>query len=121
MKFFRFEKEVGSPIKQFDSQEAHYIKVLRSKQENNVGFIQIDVGGVVGNHQATMQQLFIVVQGEGWVTGTDRERISIKSGEGVMWDKGEWHESGSENGLLALVVEAKTLDTSLLQERKTTR
>ncbi|KPB03790.1 cupin domain-containing protein [Bacillus sp. CHD6a] len=117
MKFFRFEKEVGFPIKQFDSKEAHYIKVWRSKQENNVGFIQIDAGGVVGYHQATVQQLFIVVQGEGWVTGTDREKISIKSGEGVMWEEGEWHESGSENGMLAIVIESESIDPSLLQEK----
>lgn len=77
----------------------------------------MDAGGVVGYHQATVEQLYIVVQGEGWVTGTDRERISIKSGEGVIWDKGEWHESGSESGMLALVVESETIDTSLLQEK----
>jgi len=77
----------------------------------------LDAGGVVGYHQATVEQLYIVVQGEGWVTGTDRERISIKSGEGVIWDKGEWHESGSESGMLALVVESETIDTSLLQEK----
>ncbi|TYS68251.1 cupin domain-containing protein [Sutcliffiella horikoshii] len=117
MKFFRFDKEVGFPIKHYDSQAAHFIKVSRNKQENSIGFIQLDAGGVVGYHQATVQQLFIVVQGEGWVTGTDRERISIRSGEGVMWEEGEWHESGSESGMLALVVEAKTLDTSLLQEK----
>ncbi|WP_404346712.1 cupin domain-containing protein [Sutcliffiella horikoshii] len=117
MKFFRFDKEVGFLIKQYDSQAAHFIKVCRNQQENSIGFIQLDAGGVVGYHQATVEQLFIVVQGEGWVTGTDRERISIKSGEGVMWDKGEWHESGSESGMLALVVESETIDTSLLQEK----
>ncbi|KMJ59912.1 cupin [Bacillus sp. LL01] len=117
MKFFRFDKEVGFPIKQYDSQAAQFIKVLRGKQETSVGFIQVDAGGVVGYHQASVQQLFIVVQGDGWVTGTDRERISIKSGEGVMWEKGEWHESGSDSGMLALVVESETIDCSLLQEK----
>lgn len=117
MKFFRFDKEVGFQINQYDSQAAHFIKVFRNKQENSVGFIQLDAGGVVGYHQAKVQQLFIVVQGEGWVTGTDRERIFIKNGEGVMWEEGEWHESGSASGMLALVVEAETIDTSLLQEK----
>ncbi|ART77032.1 cupin [Sutcliffiella horikoshii] len=117
MKFFRFDKEIGFPIKQYDSQGAHFIKVCRNKQENSIGFIQLDAGGVVGYHQATVQQLFIVVQGDGWVTGTDREKTPIKSGEGVMWEEGEWHESGSESGMLALVVESETIDTSLLQEK----
>jgi quercetin dioxygenase-like cupin family protein len=117
VKFFRFDKEIGFQIKRYDSQTAHFIKVLRSKQETSVGFIHIDAGGVVGYHQASVQQLFIIVQGEGWVTGTDREKMEIKSGEGVMWEGGEWHESGSESGMLALVIESESIDTSLLHER----
>jgi hypothetical protein len=37
--------------------------------------------GVVGFHQATCPQLFLVVAGKGWVTDESRERISIESGQ----------------------------------------
>lgn len=117
MKFFRFDKEIGFPIKQYDSQAANFIKIFRNKQETSVGFIQIEAGGVVGYHQASVEQLFIIVQGAGWVTGTDCKRIPITNGEGVIWKEGEWHESGSESGMLALVIESESIDTSLLQEK----
>lgn len=117
MIFFRFDKEIGFPIKRYDSLTAHFITVLRSKEETSVGFIHIEAGGVVGYHQASVQQLFIVVQGGGWVTGTNREKMVIESGEGVMWEEGEWHESGSESGMLALVIESESIDTSHLQDK----
>jgi quercetin dioxygenase-like cupin family protein len=105
MKRFRFDKEIGFAINQYESDGAHFIKLLRTNQKTNIGFIQVEADGIVGYHQATVQQLFIAVEGEGWVTGEDRKRISIKSGEGVIWDKGEWHESGSRTAMTSLVIE----------------
>jgi hypothetical protein len=44
------------------------------------------------------------------VSGDDGERISIVAGEAVVWDIGEEHESGSDEGMTAIVVEAEELD-----------
>jgi quercetin dioxygenase-like cupin family protein len=54
-------------------------------------------------------QLFIVIQGEGWIEGEDKTRITLKSGEGVFWEKGEGHTSGSDTGLTALVLQSEKL------------
>ena len=48
--------------------------------------------------------------GSGWVSGANGEREAIQAGEAVLWDPGEEHESGSEEGMTALVVEAESLD-----------
>ena len=74
--------------------------------------VVIDVGrdGVVARHPAVGAQLFAVVRGSGWVSGGEGERESIEAGEAVLWGPGEEHESGSEEGMTILVVEAESLD-----------
>ena len=71
--------------------------------------IELGPGGVVGRHPAAAVQLFAVVSGTGWVSGDDGDRIPIRAGEVVAWEPGEEHESGSDEGMTALVVEAESL------------
>jgi quercetin dioxygenase-like cupin family protein len=72
--------------------------------------MHIGAGGIVGYHQATVRQLFLVVAGTGWVRGTDESRQPIAAGQAAYWEAGEWHESGSQDGMTAIVIEATTLD-----------
>jgi quercetin dioxygenase-like cupin family protein len=71
--------------------------------------IEIAPGGVVGRHPAAVSQLFVVVRGSGWVSGADGEREPIEAGQAVLWDQGEEHESGSDTGMTALVLESASL------------
>ena len=87
-------------------------RVRRLAGSAHVVVIEIAAGGVVGRHPAVGAQLFAVVSGAGWVSGADRERMPIASGEAVVWEPGEEHESGSEEGMTVLVVEAESLDVS---------
>jgi hypothetical protein len=72
--------------------------------------IQVGPGGLVARHPAVGAQLFAVVRGSGWVSGADGEREPIRAAEAVLWEPGEEHESGSEEGMTVLVVEAESLD-----------
>jgi quercetin dioxygenase-like cupin family protein len=85
-------------------------RVTRLSGEAHVVVIQVGQGGVVARHPAGMAQLFSVVLGSGWVSGADGEREPITAGESVLWEAGEEHESGSEDGMTVLVVEAESLD-----------
>jgi quercetin dioxygenase-like cupin family protein len=85
-------------------------RVRRLASEAHAVVIEIAPGGVVARHPAVGQQLFVVVSGSGWVIGTGGEREAIRAGEAVLWDQGEEHESGSDEGMTALVVEAESLD-----------
>lgn len=83
------------------------------------GFVQIarfDIapGGHVSAHPATIPQLFVVVAGEGWVAGADGQRVAIRAGQAAFWVSGEVHAAGSGSGLMAIVVEAETLDPGAL-------
>jgi len=85
-------------------------RVRRLAGDAHVVVIEIGPGGVVGRHPAVGAQLFAVVRGSGWVSGGQGEREPIGTGEAVLWEAGEEHESGSEDGMSVLVVEAETLD-----------
>jgi quercetin dioxygenase-like cupin family protein len=71
--------------------------------------IEIAPGGVVGRHPAVVTQLFVVVRGSGWVSGSNGEREPIEPGQAVLWDEGEEHESGSDTGMTALVLEGASI------------
>jgi quercetin dioxygenase-like cupin family protein len=85
-------------------------RVRRLAAEAHAVVIEIAPGGVVARHPAGVPQLFVVVSGSGWVSGANGEREAIQAGGAILWDQGEEHESGSETGMRALVVEAESLD-----------
>ena len=58
---------------------------------------------------ATVAQLFLVVAGSGWVrAGADRRDVA--PGSAAFWEPNELHESGTEDGLTAVVVEADSIE-----------
>ncbi|MFJ7405560.1 MULTISPECIES: cupin domain-containing protein [unclassified Lysinibacillus] len=110
MKIYQFSKDSGNAINNYNSHDSFYTKIMKTVEPTNIGFIYIEAGGVVGLHEAPVPQLFIVIQGEGWISGKDREKLLVKQGEGICWQEGEAHESGSDKGLTALVIQSTQID-----------
>lgn len=109
MRFFRFDREVARPVTRFDSQNAFIARGVRTTGFTQVGCIYLEPGGVVGYHQATSDQLLLIVQGEGWVRAEGTGRVPVRAGDAVFWTAGEWHETATETGLVALPVESDGL------------
>lgn len=110
MKIFKFTQEMANQINNYQSMNSFYTKITKTVEPTNIGLIYIEPGGVVGMHEAPVPQLFIVIQGEGWVCGEDKEKEMIKTGDGILWQKGEAHESGSNSGLTALVIQSEQIN-----------
>lgn len=70
---------------------------------------RIEPGGLIGRHPASVEQLLVVVDGSGWVSGADGERRPIAAGKAVFWEAGEEHETASDDGLTAVVIEGPGL------------
>ncbi len=66
-------------------------------------------GGGLGRHPATFPQILAVLEGSGHVSGADGEFHPITAGEAVFWSEGEEHETQSETGLTALILEGEEL------------
>jgi quercetin dioxygenase-like cupin family protein len=104
----RLEPGRGRRIETFDSIDAWVRGVSRNVLQ--VVLIEVGPGGVLGRHPTGVHQLFAVLSGSGWVSGGDGRPEAVSSGDVVIWEPGEEHESGSDVGMSALVVEAESLD-----------
>ncbi|GAB1786344.1 cupin domain-containing protein [Priestia aryabhattai] len=109
MKIYKFNKKNGNKVEKYNSNLATYLKMIRTNEAANIGCMYIDPQGILGHHQAPIAQLFVVVQGEGWVTGEDQKQINIKAGEAAFWEKGEWHTSGSNSDMTAILIQSEFL------------
>jgi hypothetical protein len=67
-------------------------------------------GGVVGQHEAVVGQLFCVVAGEGWVSGADGSRRAIAASQAAYWVPGEDHAAGTATGMTVVVLEGDGFD-----------
>ncbi|WP_339280080.1 cupin domain-containing protein [Lysinibacillus sp. FSL P2-0066] len=110
MQIIQFTQDLANPIHQYKSVDTFYRKITKTEMPTTIGFIYIEPGGVVGMHDAPVPQLFIVINGEGWISGVDAEKITLKTGQGVLWQQGQAHESGSITGLTALVIQAEQIN-----------
>src|SRR5262249_32740729 len=84
--------------------------IQRMSGQIQIGSFHLGPQGRVGYHQAVGPQLFLVMQGSGWVRDETSERIPISAGTAAYWTDGEGHESGSESGMIVIVLEGETLD-----------
>jgi hypothetical protein len=133
MKLYQFGPEVGRPITHFESNfiMTPLVRIAADGPDGTtseggaartapdawvarpgvrIGAMHIGPGGVVGFHQATVPQLFVVVAGEGWVRGPEAARTPIHPYQAAFWTAGEWHESGSATGMTALAIEGDGVD-----------
>lgn len=71
---------------------------------------RIGAGGRIARHPATYPQILAVLDGSGEVSGEDGTFEPISGGEAVYWAEGEEHETKTDRGLTALILEAGELE-----------
>jgi quercetin dioxygenase-like cupin family protein len=70
-----------------------------------VDVLAFEPGAVLGRHPTRVWQLFSVVSGRGWASGADAVRHPLVPGDAVLWEPDEEHETGTEDGMVAVVVQ----------------
>ncbi|MGG5780631.1 cupin [Bacillus albus] len=117
MKNFDFNEKVGKQITAFQS---NFImsKIVNHKGNIHIGAMHLQENGIIGYHEAVVSQLLLIVDGEGYVCGADKEKAKVKAGQAVFWEKGEFHETSTEHGLMAIVMEAEDLERAILMPIK---
>ncbi|AJY76198.1 hypothetical protein [Paenibacillus beijingensis] len=113
MRIFQFDKETGKSITDYGSKNSFFSRIIKHNKPIHIGCIFVGQDGVVGLHEATIKQLFLIVNGEGWVKGKEGIQYNIKSGFAALWELGEVHESGSELGMTAIVIESDDLEPQM--------
>jgi quercetin dioxygenase-like cupin family protein len=110
MRLFSLNATDGHAITQFGSRGVSMLGIYRGDVQVQLGYLRLEAGGVVGKHPAGARQLLMVVTGSGWVAGADGIRRRIAQGEAAYWEPGEEHETTSDGGLAAFVLEGDALD-----------
>jgi hypothetical protein len=109
MRVVEFGREHARPIGQYDSVLATSVPLASGSGEAHFYFLWIAAGGSIGRHRAGFEQLFLAVEGAGWVEGGDGRRVGIAAGQGAVFEKGEMHAKGSGTGLGAVMVQVERL------------
>ncbi|EJR04399.1 cupin domain-containing protein [Bacillus cereus] len=115
MKIFDFSEKMGKHISVFQS---NFImsKILNHQGNIHIGAMHLQENGIIGYHEAVVSQLLLIVDGEGYVCGTDKEKVTVEAGQAVFWEKGEFHETSTEKGLMAIVIESEDLENGVLMK-----
>jgi quercetin dioxygenase-like cupin family protein len=89
--------------------EAVTIAPLTPPGSVQAAIFRLAAGGRIARHPATVSQILAVLEGAGRVSGGDGEFLPIGAGEAAFWSGGEQHETVSDHGLTALILEAPEL------------
>lgn len=115
MKLFQFKRKSGHNITHFDSNFT-MTRILRAEQGVQIGCAYLEEGGIIGNHQAVVPQLLLVIKGQGYVKGQKDKLVKIQTGEAAFWEKDEWHETRTDEGLTAIIIEGEGISPSFLND-----
>ena len=78
--------------------------ILDGAEQTRVHVARFEKDSLLGRHPTKIWQLFMVIEGSGWVSGEDQVRFPISTGQAVLWHPGEAHDSGSEIGMSVLIL-----------------
>jgi quercetin dioxygenase-like cupin family protein len=78
---------------------------LSDETSFQVAVFRVAPGGSIARHTAAVAQILAVIEGSGEVSGADGVLEAIAAGEAVYWAEGEEHETRTDTGLTALVLE----------------
>ncbi|HEY7729406.1 MAG TPA: cupin domain-containing protein [Gaiellaceae bacterium] len=110
MRLVLFGAEQGREIAAFGSVAFVHTRLAAAQGKAVIGIVRLGPGGSIGRHPAAAAQLLAVVEGTGAVSGADGEEQPIGPGVAAVWEPGEDHETRTDAGLVAVVVEAERLD-----------
>lgn len=109
MKIFRFGRETGKSVTHFDS-TFMMSRIVVAEHPTHIGCMHLESKGVIGLHQAMVEQLLLIVAGEGWVRGDTPDALPVAVGDAIFWDAHEWYETKTDTGLTAIVIESDGLN-----------
>ena len=116
IRLIRFTRAEAQPIRLFESAGAFSVPIADGSGEAHAYAVHFEPGGLIGSHPAGFDQLFLVAQGSGWVSGSDGVRHPIGPGEGAFIPRGETHSKGSDSGMLAVMLQASRYQLAELQQ-----
>jgi quercetin dioxygenase-like cupin family protein len=114
MQLLSFGPERAEPIREYLGHHASAVALASGRGEAHVYCLHFEAGGEIGVHEAGFAQLFLVVSGSGWVSGSDGKRRPVGQGEGAFIARGEVHAKGTSSGMTAIMVQLTHMTVSMV-------
>lgn len=117
MKIFHFNGQTGRRVTKYGS---NFIlnKMIQTEQPAQIVHMDLNRGDNIGAHETHVNQLLIVTGGSGYVRGCEDIWYEVSSGEAVGFSAGEIHETRTDSGLTAIVIESESMDPGQFMEEK---
>jgi quercetin dioxygenase-like cupin family protein len=103
-----FSADVADGIVGFGATGASSVHLGSGSGESHAYVVHFDPGGEIGMHEAGVDQLFLVVSGNAWLT-VDGDTVQLRSGEAGVVPRGSVHAKGSKNGATAVMIQMSDL------------
>jgi quercetin dioxygenase-like cupin family protein len=110
MRLVRFAAEDARPIEAHRSTGFSISPLSSSPGASFQAIIRLEPGGRIGRRPAVGAQMLAVVSGAGVVSGGDGVEHVVGVGDAAVWEAGEEHETRTDDGLTAVVIEADGLE-----------
>jgi quercetin dioxygenase-like cupin family protein len=94
-------------IHRYESTNVASTRLAHGEGEAHTYYLRFGPGSVIGEHPTGFGQLFVVVEGEGWVAGDDGDRVAVRAGQAAYFPRGETHSKGSETGMSVLMIQVR--------------
>ena len=95
------------PIGAYGSSGFALSSIASTSDQCAVHWARLDPGGRIARHPTVGWQTFVMLDGEGQVSGGDGENVVVRAGDVVLWEPGELHETTTDHGLSAVIVETR--------------
>jgi quercetin dioxygenase-like cupin family protein len=111
VRIYRFGRDAGRPVERYGSQGVLFSPIVHGAEQASVGCMYLEPNGIIGRHEAAMDQLLLVVDGGATVSGAETQAVEVVPGCAVFWERGERHETrAGPGGLVAVVLEGRGYD-----------
>ncbi|MFB4160357.1 cupin domain-containing protein [Geomicrobium sp. JSM 1781026] len=87
--------------------------IIRNAAHIRMAMLTLEANQTISEHEANPDQLFLVVQGSGWVSGSDATPTEIRAGQAAFFAEGEKHASGTNDGMVVLSIEGIDLHNTI--------
>ncbi|TDL98521.1 cupin [Macrococcus brunensis] len=114
MKIFDLDKTNAIKVDNYNSLGFYINRITSIDSKVMINFAHLEPNGIIGSHKASVNQMLIVVSGAGWVKSDNNPFIPITKNQVIFFNAGELHETKSDNGMTALIIESPDLKDDFL-------
>ena len=96
-------------VEEYENVGAQASSVAFGRGDAYVRLLRLDTSGWVEPHEAGFGQLFVPIEGTGWVS-EGSQRAAIRVGQAAYFSRGVIRAKSSDTGMIALLIQVDDLD-----------